>query len=801
MSRRLLCSLSIALIAVAVIAPAFGQTQPAPQNYDVSWSALDPGQDWAAEMINAVFPINGSTCKNGTLSATCTGAAATVIGEMLGRLTGFAMALSMFYVCYLTLWNIFRTAETSNLLSNSMTSMFVVRIGFAAIMMFPINSGFSIGQAAVVQTAMWGIGMGQSLYKFAIKAIGPDALVIAMPIIPGTKDVVLGIMENELCRAFVNEATGNPAIAPPPTPTKVSTSSFFSLASVTYAYDLAPGNQTGSSSCGTITVSEPSGGSPTIAGVKVDTTATQKKILQDVITADIRPVAESVAKTYWQTKQTSALNPLLPAYQKATSDYTQQLTQTATDLQKKLQGAIKPQDARAGKLGLSSNTTTDLSTLGWASAGSYYLTFAQINGRTLSLLNNLPIVNGPSYDGFSDSLKTDLAPLFAASDGFLSKMRTYVNTADGMSPPTGNADTFGASASPDGASWIERIVRFFNLSEPLLNYIADKISPTASQWSDPFGALITLGQYLMTASLSAFGLAIAASSGTIKTSTAIFALLTANLPAAIAAMTVKGMDGLFKALLTPLFFGLLALLVPGIMIAYVLPMIPWVMWIAGVTGYLILVLEAVIAVPFMMSAHMTFDGDGLHGRAIQVYELLFNVLFRPALMLLGLFAGFFVFSSISWLIRMSFGVAVHFVLEKGWLVTNLIGMVVLLAIFVLLHIVVALKSFGMISLIPHHVPKMLGFSPANRVDMDEFSKAAAWTGTRGTVETINNYARSQLPRSSRQKGGSSVGSSATPAISASQKAITGSGGSSAKGGNIDSTLSAQTDVGDHTKEA
>jgi conjugal transfer/type IV secretion protein DotA/TraY len=108
----------------------------------------------------------------------------------------------------------------------------------------------------------------------------------------------------------------------------------------------------------------------------------------------------------------------------------------------------------------------------------------------------------------------------------------------------------------------------------------------------------------------------------------------------------------------------------------------------------------------------------------QVYELLFNVLVRPALMLLGLFAGFFVFSSISWLIRMSFGVAVHFVLEKGWFVTNLIGLVVLLAVFVLLHIVVALKSFVMISLVPHHVQDARLF-PANRVDMDEFSKAAA----------------------------------------------------------------------------
>jgi conjugal transfer/type IV secretion protein DotA/TraY len=334
-----------------------------------------------------------------------------------------------------------------------------------------------------------------------------------------------------------------------------------------------------------------------------------------------------------------------------------------------------------------------------------------------------------------------------------------------------------------------------------LNFIANSIGPTSNQWSDPFGSLITLGQYLMTAALTAYGLAIAASSGTVQTGAAAFSLLTGNFAGAAAAAGLATVSDVFKALLTPLFFGLLALLIPGIMIAYVLPLIPWVMWIAGVTGYLILVLEAVIAVPLMMVAHMTFEGEGLHGRAIQVYELLFNVLFRPVLMLLGLFAGYFVFSSVSWLIRISFGVAVHFVLEKGWFVTNLIGLVVLLAIFVLLHIVVAIKAFGLISLIPHHVPKMLGFSPANRVDMDEFSKAAAWTGTRGTLRTIDGYARSQLVKPPGQIGASGVGSSSTQALSSPRKGITGPADSSTKSGNIDSTLSAQTDVGDHNKEA
>ena len=179
---------------------------------------------------------------------------------------------------------------------------------------------------------------------------------------------------------------------------------------------------------------------------------------------------------------------------------------------------------------------------------------------------------------------------------------------------------------------------------------------------------------------------------------------------------------------TPIFVGCMALLIPGLTIAFVLPMIPWVMWIAGIIGYLILVCEAMVAVPLWMLAHLTFEGDGLHGRGFAGYELLFNILFRPVLMIIGLFLGYFIFTCASWLIRMSFGIAAAFVLGDGWIVTNWLGLFVLLSIFVLSHIVAAIASFRMITLIPHHVPRMIGFSSANRVDMDEFAQGAALIG-------------------------------------------------------------------------
>jgi hypothetical protein len=221
-------------------------------------------------------------------------------------------------------------------------------------------------------------------------------------------------------------------------------------------------------------------------------------------------------------------------------------------------------------------------------------------------------------------------------------------------------------------------------------------------------------------------------------------------------------------------------------------MIPWVMWIAGVAGYLILVCEAMVAVPLWMLAHLTFDGDGLHGRGFAGYELLFNILFRPVLMLIGLFLGYFIFTCISWLIRMSFGIAAAFVLGDGWIVTNWLGLFVLLSIFVLSHVVAAIASFRMITLIPHHIPRMIGFSSANRVDMDEFSRGAALIGANETLATVRKSLSPQQLTSAAGNGGGQLGQKLLGSSNQERHMFPGPPTSTS---GMDTTLQATTDLG------
>jgi len=751
-------------------------------SFDISWAALDPGDDWAWKMVQSVFPIDGTP-------PTSTGTAATVVGQIVGQLTGFVMAIAMSYLAYTTIINIHRVAESSQILSNGMSSLFLVRLGFAAVMMFPLSSGFSTGQAAVLQATKWGIGMARVVYTNAIKAIGPDAMVVADPIIPGTAITVLDLMQNELCRALINQASGT-TLVPAPTVTTISNSNGGNL---TYTYSLAPGNGTGSATCGTISLVEPLSAGANLAGVSIDMTSQQNSILQNILTT-IRPQIESVAQNYWQTRSESALSPLQTLYTTTTQSYTQQLTNAATQITSQIRSKLATStDARSGNVGLLQNETQQ-SALGWTSAGAYYLEFARINGLTLSLASSTPIVNMPSFDGLSPSLKSDLAPLFTSSTGFLTQLRNYVNAADGLTTPGANADTStGQYSSSDPGSAVERLFRTLTFTPTLLNTIVAMLTPTAGDyWTDPFGGLVAMGNKLITVAVSALGAAGIVAGGAGTAGSPLFNVLTLGVSGAIA----NGISALMQFFAVPVFFTCMGLLIPGLTIAFILPMVPWLIWMAGVAGYLILVCEAVVAVPLWMLAHMTFEGEGLHGRGIAGYELIFNLLFRPVLMLLGLFLGYFIFTAMSWLIRMSFGIAAGFVLGNGWLVTNWLGLIILLNIFVLTHVITATMSFRMISIIPHHLPKLIGFSSTNRVDMDEFSQGAALVGAGSALKSVE---QSVTPKRLQYGGGAGLGGqnqsqTSTAAIGYSSGSSSSSGGSAGQSARLDTTLQATTDV-------
>lgn len=172
-------SLALALLLATIttlllMASAHAQATNPGNPQALTWQQLQPGNDWSAQILNEIFPI-------GNAGANTQGIAAeqSVIGTIIGYLNGFVMLLAMAFVAYSSIVEIHRTAETGRILSQHFSSWAPVRLAFAAILMIPVSGGFSLGQAAVVKVAGWGIGMATTIYDAGIQAVGPQGLPAA----------------------------------------------------------------------------------------------------------------------------------------------------------------------------------------------------------------------------------------------------------------------------------------------------------------------------------------------------------------------------------------------------------------------------------------------------------------------------------------------------------------------------------------------------------------------------------------------------------------------------------------------
>ena len=89
----------------------------------------------------------------------------------------------------------------------------------------------------------------------------------------------------------------------------------------------------------------------------------------------------------------------------------------------------------------------------------------------------------------------------------------------------------------------------------------------------------------------------------------------------------------------PLMMVASAFLSIGVMLGYFVPMYPYLIFIFGVIGWIIAVIEAMVAAPLVCLGLTHPEGHDFLGEAKQALMLLLGVFLRPVLMIIGLIAG------------------------------------------------------------------------------------------------------------------------------------------------------------------
>lgn len=164
----------------------------------------------------------------------------------------------------------------------------------------------------------------------------------------------------------------------------------------------------------------------------------------------------------------------------------------------------------------------------------------------------------------------------------------------------------------------------------------------------------------------------------------------------------------------------------GFVLAYVVPMLPFLYFFFAVGGWVKGIFEAMVGLPLWAMAHIRIDGDGIPGSAaLNGYYLIFEILIRPLLIVFGLIAGITIFA------------AQVFVLHSIWMlaVTNLTGFDGLAAgrpapgsdltgslefaagsvnaffftiVYAIMGYMMAMSSFKLIDLIPDKILRWMG---------------------------------------------------------------------------------------------
>lgn len=98
---------------------------------------------------------------------------------------------------------------------------------------------------------------------------------------------------------------------------------------------------------------------------------------------------------------------------------------------------------------------------------------------------------------------------------------------------------------------------------------------------------------------------------------------------------IAGINTTLKFVMAPI----TALLIVGFTCAYLIPMIPFIMWLGCIGGWVIQCIIAIIVAPLWAVMHLHPNGDDLTGHGGNGYSMLMGLLLRPVLLIFGFIAS------------------------------------------------------------------------------------------------------------------------------------------------------------------
>lgn len=197
-----------------------------------------------------------------------------------------------------------------------------------------------------------------------------------------------------------------------------------------------------------------------------------------------------------------------------------------------------------------------------------------------------------------------------------------------------------------------------------------------------------------------------------------------------------------------IFSMVMGLITLGVMLAVVIPMTPFMIWVMGIMGILVLIFEALVASVIWAVMIMHPSGEGVtsdHSR--QGLMILLMVFMRPTLMLIGMEAGIFMVEPMVAFVNDMFGFVFHSTQEGT--VSGLFIVFGICSIYTTLILAVIRKSFSMIHVIPDRVLMWIGGGPSQLGESEIGDRGDSLAGSAG--QRVSNISGGLKPNLAQQQ--------------------------------------------------
>ena len=168
----------------------------------------------------------------------------------------------------------------------------------------------------------------------------------------------------------------------------------------------------------------------------------------------------------------------------------------------------------------------------------------------------------------------------------------------------------------------------------------------------------------------------------------------------------------FGAVLASIFFGL------GVTLGLYLPLIPFLTFLFGAIGWIIAVIEAMVAAPLIALGLTHPVGHDLLGKAEQAVMLLLSVFVRPAAMVIGfifsislIFVAMEIFNIGFLSVIVNYMVNINNISSDGESATIMIGFCGMLLVYAYIALNVVNQCFSLIYLVPEKLLRWIGGAP------------------------------------------------------------------------------------------